>query len=455
MMQNEAALRTVADILMVAEMLITGYCLYRFVKPFMNHKRGAFYSGVSYILIMALLYRASFPMTAFWAYSIGMLAVLTVMCINDRRNYGQKVFLTVTFFSLRWFAQGVAEILYDHLYNWAEQTSYMRQHLNMWFALFVAVSISYQIFEFSFMAVSMWMILRTYFNKHAKMTRKEMLMLMLPSFEGLAGYEIMQYYRIFYIGKMGGLPEHVDLLVCLYYTISVITIIVFIVLYQKIRAKQEEKLQTELLAAQIDNIQRHITQVEDLYRNIRSIRHDMTNHILTLERLYAENQPKEAGKYSAELKAALTAATEEIKSGNPVTDVILQEQKVQAEKKKIQFRSDFHYPADSAINAFDISVILNNALQNAIENAEKTQAPCLSVRSYRRNNAYMIEIRNSFRGTLQWDAESGLPITSKCEKDGHGYGLSNIRKVARKYSGDLAIDVNENEFCLNIMLMTK
>ena len=49
----------------------------------------------------------------------------------------------------------------------------------------------------------------------------------------------------------------------------------------------------------------------------------------------------------------------------------------------------------------------------------------------------MIEISNSFTGNLQWDEERELPVTSKENTEGHGYGLSNIRMVARKYSGDI------------------
>ena len=55
--------------------------------------------------------------------------------------------------------------------------------------------------------------------------------------------------------------------------------------------------------------------------------------------------------------------------------------------------------------------------------------------------------------------ERDLPVTSKEKTEGHGYGqthgygLSNIRMVARKYSGDIAIDLKEDEFRLSIMLM--
>ena len=65
----------------------------------------------------------------------------------------------------------------------------------------------------------------------------------------------------------------------------------------------------------------------------------------------------------------------------------------------------------------------------------------------------MIEVSNSFTGNLKWDEERGLPVTSKEKKGGHGYGLANIRMVAMKYSGDIAIDLKDDEFRLSIMLM--
>ncbi len=195
--------------------------------------------------------------------------------------------------------------------------------------------------------------------------------------------------------------------------------------------------------------------MEELYQNIRGIRHDMTNHIMTLEKLYAGKEAKEARDYAGNLKAALAHLTGEIKSGNPVTDVILQEQKSEAEKKNIRFQCDFHYPAGVKVNAFDISVILSNALQNAIENAGDKKTSYVSILSYRKKNAYMIEVSNSFTGNLQWDAENEIPVTSKRKMDGHGYGIMNIRRVARKYAGDIDIVYGDGEFRLSILLMVE
>ena len=89
-----------------------------------------------------------------------------------------------------------------------------------------------------------------------------------------------------------------------------------------------------------------------------------------------------------------------------------------------------------------------------MENTSENGKSHITVSSYRKNNAYMIEIRNSFSGILQWDARSGFPVTTKEKTDGHGYGLSNIRRMAEKYFGDIDISLEDGEFRLSIMLMT-
>ena len=294
-------------------------------------------------------------------------------------------------------------------------------------------------------------------------------MMIIPSVMGVACYVNIWYCRGLYEGESRKTFGSYEILAFLYCAAAVTAIVVMIVLYQNIKAQQEGRLQDELLAVQMERMRKHIEQVESLYGDIRGIRHDMANHILTLEKLYEGDKKEEAKAYGEELKKALAQTAGGIKSGNPVTDVILQEWKSEAERKGIRFCCDFFYPADSNVNAFDISVILNNALGNAMENAGSNESPYVSVYSYRRKNAYMIEVRNSFTGHIRWDKESGLPITSKERAGGyrkshkyeeiynyeknHGYGLENIRKMAREYAGDIDIVQKNGEFCLSVMLM--
>ena len=457
MERKDIYMEAVSVVYAIVGMYGTGYILFRFAKPLMENKKRAFCVGIAYFATMLILYFVPIQINTFAAYGLGILSAFIVMCRIDRRNYKQKIFIAATFFSLRWLSYYMARIITEAIYNVKAvyNVFYIPEgHMVAKILIFGGVELLDTVIGFVLLGISVRYIVKAYVYKKEEMSIKEMFMLTVPSITGITGYGILIHYQTHlgtdWLAPISGLYNG---LTFLYFGISIITIVVMTVLFQNIKARQEEKLQNELLAIQVDSTEKHIRQVESLYQNIRSIKHDMTNHILTLERLYAGNNAEEAMDYGRELKSALSQMTGEIKSGNPVTDVILQELKSEAEKRKIHFQTDFYYPTGTNINAFDVSVILNNALQNAMENVGKSETPHISVLSYHSNNAYMIEVSNSFTGNLKWDEERGLPVTSKEKKDGHGYGLSNIRMVARKYSGDIAIDLKDDEFRLSIMLM--
>ena len=448
-MYNELQWTIMSHLAAIAEMAVTGFFYAGLTKPFLQNKRGVYCVSAVYFGVMLVFYIFAVRMDYYLINGIAFSAGFGVLCWIDRQNYAQKVFLTVTFFSLHWFVFAMAEILYDNIYRYAEQTKFMAAHLDLWLALYVGMICIHLAAKSVLTAISNICIIKAYTYKQAKMTQRELLMLCVPSVTGITGFEILRYYRDFYIRASGKGIEPYEVLALLYYAVSVAAIVVVVMLYQSIWANQREKLQNELLAAQMGSIQQHIRQVEYLYQDIRSIKHDMANHLLTLERLYAGNKAAEAKAYSAELSAAFSEAAGELRTGNPVTDVILQEQKNEAQNRNLEFHSAFQYPSGTTVNAFDVSIILNNALQNAVEYAVQY----VDIRAYRKNNAYIIEVKNDFAESLKWDTESGLPATSKQREDGHGYGLSNIRRVAGKYAGDLDITINQDEFCLTVLLM--
>lgn len=442
-----------SDIDFLLNRLLVGYWLYRFARPFMKNQRASIYVGAGYFATMQILYMIPFELNNFTVYGSGMLVSFLLMCWKDRRNYRQKVFISTAFFSLRWLSAYMTNVISQRMYMLFIYHPYMIRRPVLQLAAYSGVEIVHLLLLAGILDISVSAIVKAYIYKEEELAGKEMFMLTMPCVAEMLEYGILLYYRNFIELGNGEGPLIYDALAFLHYGISIFVIVITTVLFQNIKARQEERLQNELLAMQVDNVKKHIGQVEGLYQNIRSLRHDMANHLLTLERLYTAEKTEEAIAYGRDLQTALSQIAGEIKSGNPVTDVILQEWKQEAEKKNICFQSEFYYPTNSNINAFDISVILNNALQNAVENTKKDGTGCIFVLSWRRKNVYMIEIKNSFEEALQWNVHSGLPVTSKEKSNGHGYGLNNIRRIAEKYAGDMDIILKNKKFCLSIMLI--
>mgnify|MGYP000653569461 FL=1 len=283
-----------------------------------------------------------------------------------------------------------------------------------------------------------------------------MVMLIIPSLVGVTGYGILQYYLMIHERDTG--KNLIDTygfygaLSFLHYLISIVAILVVIVMFQNWKEMQEEQRGQELVLNQISDMKKHIEEVEKLYRDIRSMRHDMGNHIQTLEHLVAHNNMDDATEYLEHLKNEWDEVSPEIKTGSPVIDVILMEKLREAKERQIRFLSDFHYPQNTKLNAFDLSVIMNNALNNCMENVSGDD-PYISISSFRKNSIFMITIKNSFGGQLNF-GDSDLPETTKSGRE-HGMGLNNIRRVARMYMGDISLEQGNEEVILSIMMQVE
>ena len=99
----------------IAILIITGICFGVFVYPYMKKKREAALVSIVYIGIMSVLYLIPQQIGNFSAYMLGVVAAFLVMYIQDRRNIYQKIFLAVTFFSIRWLAVAMAGRLDDFI----------------------------------------------------------------------------------------------------------------------------------------------------------------------------------------------------------------------------------------------------------------------------------------------------------------------------------------------------
>lgn len=445
-----------SKISVIALLMITGIYFGKFVCPYIKKKKGAVAVSIVYITIMLVLYMIPPQIDNFSAYLIGVIAAFLVMYVEDRRNIYQKIFLAITFFSIRWLTVAMAGRLDDLVTKALVFRNMSAEKVWLQYGLYVGTRVLDIVLCIAFIAVAIGLINKAYIYKKDEMSVKEMVMLIIPSLVGVTGYGILQYYLMIYERDTG--KNLIDTygfygaLSFLHYLISIVAILVVIVMFQNWKEMQEEQRGQELVLNQISDMKKYIEEVEKLYRDIRSMRHDMGNHIQTLEHLVAHNNMDDATEYLEHLKNEWDEVSPEIKTGSSVIDVILMEKLREAKERQIRFLSDFHYPQNTKLNAFDLSVIMNNALNNCMENVSGDD-PYISIYSFRKNSIFMITIKNSFVGHLNF-GDSDLPETTKSGRE-HGMGLNNIRRVARMYMGDISLEQGNEEVILSIMMQVE
>ena len=445
-----------SNVSVISVLIITGICFGIFVRPYMKKKKEAIAVSTVYIIVMLVLYIIPPQIDNFSAYLVGVVAAFAVMCIEDRRNIYQKIFLAITFFAIRWLAVAMAAKIDDLIMKTLVLRDTIVDRVWLQYGLYVGTRVLDLVFCIVFISGAVWLINKAFVYKKDEMSMKEMVMLIMPSLVGVTGYGILQYYMTIYENDTG--KRLIDIygfygaLSFLHYLISIIAILVMIVMFQNWKATQEEQLGQKLVLNQISDMKKHIEGVEKLYQDIRSMRHDMGNHIQTLEHLVVFDNRDDAREYLERLKKEWDEVSPVIKTGSPVIDVIIMEKMREAEEKHIQFTSDFYYPENTKLNAFDMSVIMNNALNNCMENVSGDD-PYISISSFRKNSIFMITIKNSYQGELNYSG-SELPETTKSGK-GHGIGLNNIRRVAKMYMGDISLEQVDKEVILSIMLQVE
>lgn len=236
-----------------------------------------------------------------------------------------------------------------------------------------------------------------------------------------------------------------------------------VMLFQKLVQLGEEERKRAILENQMLQMQREIEEIQDIYADMRGLRHDLKSHLESIAaviRRISGKDKEELDNYIEKMETTVSRLDFAYRTGNPITDIIVHQKKQEAEKHDISFEADFTYPDKQQIDVYDIAIVLNNALENAIEAGRKVEGKkYINLRSYMKGNLFFIEVENEFMSEIIFDSETGLPVSSKADKQLHGLGMENIQRCAKKYMGGIDITIqgtgDRKKFNLTIMMYEK
>ncbi len=200
---------------------------------------------------------------------------------------------------------------------------------------------------------------------------------------------------------------------------------------------------------QIAQLQQQYAYYQDKLKDeerIRSVYHDMKNHLLVLEGAQGTDKTR---KMAQELRSQIADYENYVHTGNEFLDIILKDKAEKAREKNIDFSVFIDFSGVDFIEPLDISTLFGNGIDNAIEASEKLPEDqrVILVKAGKVQDFVSILIENNCLDEVHKDGH-----TTKADKFLHGFGISNMKKAAEKYSGSCTATQENGKFTLKILL---
>ena len=133
---------------------------------------------------------------------------------------------------------------------------------------------------------------------------------------------------------------------------------------------------------QSDLMEKHCQEVENMYRQTRGWRHDYHNHIQTMKAYLIMGNLDKLASYLNELDTDLTAVDTVIKTGNIMIDAVLNSKISLAKSRGITVDAKAIVPKNLSVSEIDLSLIIGNLMDNAMEACMKTEKNKRYIRVY-------------------------------------------------------------------------
>lgn len=211
------------------------------------------------------------------------------------------------------------------------------------------------------------------------------------------------------------------------------------------------KIDKRIASYQQELLETHYREVDNMYRQIRGWRHDYRNHIQTMK-AYAASEDWESIKHYLDLlDDDLTTVDTVIKTGNPMTDAILNSKISLAKSKDIKVIADAHIPVKLKTSEIDLCCIIGNLFDNAIEACEKLPVDQRMIRVYMdmRNTQLYLSFTNLTAGK-KLKKEGKLFRSTKGEN--HGFGLVRMDAIIERLDGYISRNSEDGAFTTEILL---
>lgn len=253
---------------------------------------------------------------------------------------------------------------------------------------------------------------------------------------------VLLMYAISYaLAKYKMEPKYFSLLLVGIVTLLISNIIVFWI-YEFTLKTHKRNLELEIEREKERSNTEYYELLNQQNENTKIVIHDIKHHLNTIKNLIPKDNDS-ISNYIDNIIDDFGINNTIDYCNNVLVNLITNRYRKICEDSKIKFNIDIRNTQIDFMSEPDITALLDNLLENAVEATSKANVKFIDFSiNKRKNNFLSIIITNSVKEKVK--ITDNLIISSKKSKGIHGVGLRSIKRVVEKYDGEMKMSFDEN-----------
>ena len=199
----------------------------------------------------------------------------------------------------------------------------------------------------------------------------------------------------------------------------------------------------------------YYNKLQDKTNDMRRIRHDFKGVLESINLLINENTPESLAKAKellTSLNNSLNLTRIPVYSRNLVANAVIAAKDEEAKNEQIEMNIAVDIPEEISVEAIDLNCVFLNMLNNAIESCKKlpVEQRKIILKATVQAGYLMIKTENPYL-SVETDKQGKIK-TSKKDTENHGFGLSLIKDISKKYDGHFQVDTTDGKFITTVSL---
>ncbi|MGN0631643.1 MAG: sensor histidine kinase [Ruminococcus sp.] len=234
-------------------------------------------------------------------------------------------------------------------------------------------------------------------------------------------------------------------LIFFFFIIMLIMIVSIYFIIANIIKNEEKNNEFLLIKQQNDLLNKYISEQEEVFLSWKESIHNHKHKLIAINQMLMQKQYSDAEEYIEKELELFKDKAFYVHTGNNIIDVLLSNKMSLAKKHGITFTTNISIAGPLKMSDVDLSVILGNLLDNAIEAVQSESEKNIYLQISANDTVFVIKAANTY-------TKPELTTETRKDKKFHGIGIKSIKNIVSGYGGEFTLTLEDGLVTASVII---